>query len=406
MSDGCPIVHFDHHGPEHNADRIASYRQLRDQAPVVWTSTHGGYYVATTYDAVFHAARHPEIYSSARSSVGGEGLATTIPKAPVHLHIPVELDPPDHREYRKILNPALTPTVVAGMRERVQEITDSIIDEMAELGEGDLATVIGVPAAVTIDWLGLPVEDWPRYSAAHHAVIAEGAGSARYSEALEVDFPWMNAQIETAIAQRRMQPRDDMISYLIQADFGGRQLTDDEIFSMVELLISGGVGTTASLVGQTLVYLDDDPSMRTRLLEQPDLMERAVEEFLRAFSPTQALARTVVADDDLSGCPMHVGNRVLISWASANRDPAQFEEPDLVDIDRWPNRHLAFGAGVHRCAGSHLARLMAQVMISTVLARMPDYRVERSGLEPYASHGVNAGWRRIPVTFTPGPRRR
>jgi len=405
MSDGCPIVHFDHHGPEHNSDRVESYRRLRELAPVVRTDAHGGYYVATSYDAVFHAARHPEIYSSARSSVGGEGLATTIPKAPVHLHIPVELDPPEHREYRKILNPMLTPTAVARMRDRVQELTDSIIDEMIEAGHGDLATVIGVPAAVTIDWLGLPVDDWPRYSRAHHAVIAEGPGSDRYADALATDFPWMNSQIEAAIALRRQHPREDMISYLVQSDIEGRGLTDDEVFSIVELLISGGVGTTASLVGQTLVYLDDDRELRDRLIAHPGSMERAVEEFLRAFSPTQALARTVLADDDLAGCPVQAGDRVLMSWAAANRDCEHFDHPDRVDIDRWPNRHLAFGAGVHRCAGAHLARLMAQVMISSVLSRIPDYWVEREGLEPYASHGVNAGWRAIPVRFTPGPQR-
>lgn len=265
--------------------------------------------------------------------------------------------------------------------------------------------MIGVPAAVTIDWLGLPVEDWPRYSRAHHAVIAEGPGSDRYADALANDFPWMNSQIEAAIAVRRESPREDMISYLVRSDIDGRLLTDDEVFSIVELLISGGVGTTASLVGQTLVYLDEDRELRDRLIAHPESMERAVEEFLRAFSPTQALARTVLADDDLAGCPMHAGDRVLISWAAANRDSEQFADPDQVDVDRWPNRHLAFGAGVHRCAGAHLARLMSQVMISSVLSRMPDYQVVREDLEPYASHGVNAGWRAIPVSFTPGLRR-
>lgn len=403
MSDECPVVAFDHHGAEHNADPVVSYRRLREVGPVVRTEAHGGYFVVTDYDGVFHAARHPEIYSSARSSVGGEGLATTIPKAPVHLHIPVELDPPEHREYRKLLNPVLTPDAVQSMRERVQELTDTIIDSMIEQGSGDFAEVIGVPAAVTIDWLGLPVADWPRYSAALHAVIAEGPGSPRYAQALAEDFPWMNAQIEAAIRERREQPREDMISYLVRQPICDRPLSVDEVFSIVELLISGGVGTTASLVGQTLVYLDEDTQLREELIAHPERLERAVEEFLRVFSPTQALARTVLADNVVSGCPVHAGDRVLISWASANRDPQQFANPDDVDIARWPNRHLAFGAGVHRCAGAHLARLMAQTMIGTVLARMPDYQVDRAGLRPYASHGVNAGWKAIPVTFSPGP---
>ena len=404
MSDECPMVEFDHHGADHGDNPVASFRRLREVAPIVRTQSHGGYFVLTDYNSVFHAARHPEIYSSARSSVGGDGLATTIPKAPVHLHIPVELDPPEHRDYRRLLNPVLTPSAVEGMQARVQELTDTFIDEIIEHGHGDFATVIGVPAAVTIDWLGLPVSDWPRYSAAHHAVIAEGPGSADHARALAEDFPWMNSQILEAIRSRRVAPRADMISYLVQQEVNGCALSDDEVFSMVELLISGGVGTTASLVGQSLVYLDEDLELRRRLVDHPELLQRAIEEFLRVFSPTQALARSVVKDDEIAGCTVREGDRVLISWAAANRDAAQFADPDEVDITRWPNRHLAFGAGVHRCAGAHLARLMAQVIVSSVLTRMPDYRVVRRDLAPYSSQGVNAGWGKIPVTFTAGHR--
>jgi cytochrome P450 len=173
---------------------------------------------------------------------------------------------------------------------------------------------------------------------------------------------------------------------------------------MIELLISGGVGTTASLVSQTLVHLARHPGQRQRLIDEPDLMPRAVEEFLRAFSPTQALARTVTRDVEFRGCPMRKGDRALLAWSSANRDPAQFDCPDEVDLDRWPNRHTAFGMGVHRCAGAHLGRAIARELLGQILRRMPDYRIDESGLETYAHQGVNAGYQRIPATFTPGPR--
>jgi len=133
-------------------------------------------------------------------------------------------------------------------------------------------------------------------------------------------------------------------------------------------------------------------------------MDKAIEEFLRYFSPTQALARTVTQDTEFEGCPMKKGDRVLLAWNSANRDAEQFENPDEVDIERWPNRHTAFGLGVHRCAGSHLGRSMAKELLSQILNRMGDYVVDLDALEAYPHQGTNTGWQRIPATFTPGPR--
>jgi cytochrome P450 len=252
---------------------------------------------------------------------------------------------------------------------------------------------------VTLDWLGLPVKDWRRYSAALHAVLANRPGSAEHAEAVTSHLPWITAQIRAEIARRRAEPGDGLVDWIL-----GHGISDDDAYSMVELLISGGVGTTGSLVSQALVHLSEHPEQRRELQESPDLLERAVEEFLRAFSPTQALARTVTRDTELAGCPLRTGDRVLLAWASANRDPAAFERPDEVDIHRWPNRHAGFGIGVHRCAGAHLGRAMARELIGQVITRMPDYKVDLDALVAYPSQGVNSGWRRIPTTFTPGPR--
>ena len=153
------------------------------------------------------------------------------------------------------------------------------------------------------------------------------------------------------IRARRENPQDDIISYLVQQEVDDRPVTDDEVFSIVDLLLAGGVGTTASLVSNTVVWLYKNPDVRQQLIDDPSLLDKAIEEFLRYFSPTQALARTVVQDTEFHGCPMKVGDRVLLAWSSANRDAQQFENPDELDIKRWPNRHMAFGMGVHRCAG-------------------------------------------------------
>jgi cytochrome P450 len=153
-----------------------------------------------------------------------------------------------------------------------------------------------------------------------------------------------------------------------------------------------------------VVWLYRNPEVRAELQNDLSLLDKAIEEFLRFFSPTQALARTVTEETDKLGCPMSTGDRVLLSWSSANRDPNQFDNPDEVDIHRWPNRHVAFGLGVHRCAGSNLGRFMAKELLSQILTRLGDYVVDVDALEPYPHQGTNSGYQSIPVTFTPGPR--
>lgn len=402
---GCPVVDFDHNSAEHSVDPVGSYRRLREQAPIAWTNAQGGFWVLSDYASVFDAARNDAVFSSARSEHGGDGLATVIPKAPTRLHVPVELDPPEHRSYRRLLNPLTSPAAIARLEPMIDGWTTWFIDQVIEEGVCDLASVIGVPAVVTLDWLGLDVAPWRRYSRALHSVLADLPGSPAHTRSVTVDIPWMEEQIQQAIAVRRRAPRDDVVSHLMAQEVEGEPVTDDDVYSLVELLISGGVGTTASLVSQTLVHLARCPEQRRALIEAPDLLERAVEEFLRAFSPTQALARTVVSDVDFHGCPMREGDRVLLAWSSANRDGQHFEAPDEVRLDRWPNRHTGFGMGVHRCAGAHLGRAMARSLIGQVLERMPDYEIDLDAVEPYAHQGVNAGFQRIPATFTPGPRR-
>jgi cytochrome P450 len=401
---GCPVVDFDHNSAEHSADPIAVYRKLRAEAPVAWTEAHGGFWVVSDYAGVFDAARDDATFASGRSDHGGTGLNNVIPKAPVRLHIPVELDLPEHRWYRKIINPLTSPAAVERMQPMIKRWTTAFIDEVIETGSCDLASVIGVPAVVTIDWLGLDVTDWRRYSRALHSVLAHRADSPEHAHAVAVDIPWMEETITAAIAERRTTPREDIISVLLDAEVEGVPITDDAVYSIVELLISGGVGTTASLVSQTLVHLYEHPEQRDHLREHPENLERAVEEFLRAFSPTQALARTVTRDVTFHGCPMRAGDRVLLAWSSANRDAAQFDHPDEVVLDRWPNRHAAFGLGIHRCAGAHIGRAIARELIGQVITRMPDYRVDLQAVERYPHQGVNAGFQRIPTTFTPAPR--
>lgn len=401
----CPVVHFDHNSPVHAADPARSYRELREEHPVAWTEEHGGYWVLSDYSSVFDASRDDDLFSSARSEHGGEGLAILIPKTPMHRHIPIEVDPPDFRKYRRTLNLLTSPAAITGVVERIRHHTTWFIDRIIEQGHCDFAEIIGVPAITTVEWLGLPTDEWARYSFQHRTVLSAPKGSPDYVKATEVDLPYLTKQAKDVIAERAQRPTDDVISFLLAQTFDDRPLSQEEVYSMVELLLAGGTVTTSSLVSQALVWLYQHPDVRQRLIDEPELRTKAVEEFLRYFSPTQALARTVTRDVEFHGCPMREGDRALLAWASANRDPAGgFDDPDEVDVERWPNRHIAFGVGIHRCVGSHIARALAVEMISQIVDRMPDYVVDTARMVPFRNQGANTGYSSIPVTFTPGTR--
>ncbi|MGB3698331.1 MAG: cytochrome P450 [Gordonia sp. (in: high G+C Gram-positive bacteria)] len=401
----CPVTQFDHHSPEHTRDHVAIYKKLREQTPVAWSEAHGGFWVLSDYASVYEASRDDDKFSSARhDEYGGPGLAVTIPKAPTQFHIPIEIDPPNSAPYRKLINKVTAPKAVEKLEPMIKHYVTGIVDSVIETGEADLAIVAGVPAMAVIDWLGLNPAEYQVYVDAMHTLVSAAPGSDEYRHAAEISVPWVEATVREHIRYRREHPGDDITTYFIDAEVNGEPMTDDEIYSILELVISGGVGTTASLVTQSLVWLYQNQDERRQLIENPDMLNIAIEEFLRVFSPTQALARTVMSDAEFHGCPVRKGDRALLSWASANRDPEQFADPDEVDITRWPNRHIAFGVGVHRCAGLYIAKALAREIFTQVFERMGDYEVDMENLVTYPDQGTNAGFHSIPVTFTPGER--
>jgi cytochrome P450 len=405
VADDRPVVEFDHNSPEHSADPVASYRALRATHPVVWTEAWGGYWVLSGYEPIFDAARDDDTFSSARTKHGGEGQEITIPKRPMTEHFPIELDPPASMKYRRIMNALLSPSAVNAMRPMVEKYTTLFIDDIIETGKADFATLTGIPAIITIDWLTLPLEDWRRHAFAHRKVLSAPVGSPDYIKATQVEIPYLTDVIKKTISERRRNPGDDPISFILSHEIDGKPITEEDALCMIELIVSGGVGTTASLVGQAMVWLSEHTDVRQRLIDNPELMQNAVEEFLRYFSPTQALARTVARDADFHGVKIKAGDRALLAWASGSRDAeGGFENPDVLDIERSPNRHLAFGVGSHRCAGSHLGRLMSRTILTEILQRMPDYKVDKDNVVRYPQQGVNTGFDQLPATFTPGKR--
>lgn len=401
-----PTIDFDHHSAQVAQDPVGSYAQLRAQCPAFWTESHGGYWVFTRYDVAAEVLNDDARFSSARrADAGGDGSAVSIPKRPAVPQYPIELDPPETVPFRRILNPLLSPAACERLRPSIQRRVSWMIDRFIERGECDLvANLVGpVPSSVTVDWLGLPHDGWHRMGETMHDIIARVPGDPAWIKASS-DLVELYDVMRQTIKARRADPQSDVISYIVKQEINGAPITDDDALSVVALLIAGGVGTTASLSAQSLVWLSEHRDSHERLLNDPRFLRVATEEFLRYFAPVQALARTTRGDTQFAGCPMKDGDRLLIAFASANRDAEAFEKPDELLLDRFPNRHMSFGVGAHRCAGSNLARIIFQEVIQCVLRRLPDYRVDTGALVPFPSQGLNSGWQSVPAVFTPGQR--
>jgi cytochrome P450 len=203
------------------------------------------------------------------------------------------------------------------------------------------------------------------------------------------------------VSERRSRPQDDLASVLATATVNGEPLPDAHVLAMCGLVAAGGVDTTTALTANALHWLHANPGHRRRLIEDPGLIPVAVEEFLRYFSPVQMMARTATRDVELGGQPIRAGDRLLLSFAAANRDPSIFTDPADLILDRTPNRYISFGNGVHRCVGSHLARVQATVMLEEILKRMPDYAIDDAQAVRYPTIGAINGYIDLPATFTP-----
>jgi cytochrome P450 len=261
-----------------------------------------------------------------------------------------------------------------------------------------------VPAILTMKLMGLPYDNWHLYANLFHSVMAVPQDSDEYADAIAKVPAMMQDVIEFATA-RRSNPKDDLTSFLLQFEFDGRRLTDEQLLNILWNLIGGGVDTTTSQTALTLKHLGTHPDLRQQLIDQPELYRTATDEFLRYFSVNQTLSRTVTHDVVLGGQYLSKNDRVVLSWLSANHDETEFDRPDEIILDRAPNRHVAFGLGPHRCIGSHLARLMSAVMVKAVLDRIPDYQVDVDNVHQYLGNPSMTGLGKLPVTFTPATSR-
>ena len=398
-----PRVAFDHFAQESLQASTDAWRAVRDACPVAWTDANDGHWVLSGYAEVTAAFRDWGTFSSARTDP--QFSSVTLGNSRIPLLVPEELDPPEWYARRRVLAELLSPVAVERLQPRIVHWVTHAIDQVIETGSCEFVgdVICPVPSAVTLELLGFPREDWHRLASTFHAVASVRHGTAEFDRAV-ADMAWVAERVHDELVERRARPRADGLSFIAGHEVDDAPISDRDAEGLAFMAIAGGVDTTTALTASALVHLGRFPEVRRTLLERPDLIDSATEEFLRFYPPARTHARTVTADVEVGGARLRGGDRVLLSEAAACRDPAAFDDPDDFVVDRFPNRHIAFGVGMHRCPGSHLARAEFKETLRQVLARMPDFEVDVAGIVEYPNWAVIGGWAAIPATFTPGRR--
>lgn len=343
------------------------YKALRGSNPV-FRSTQA--VVLSRLADIEMALKHTELFSSNMDAVD---LGNVRPL------IPLQIDPPDHAKYRRILDPLFTPREMARREPLVTELVNEMIDRFAPRGECDFHAEFAVPLPCTVflQLLGLPLEDLDRFLLWKDGVIrpAGDSGFDRRHESSAGVAQQIYEYFDKAIDEHIAVPRDDVLSAMIAADVGGQPLSREELLDICFLFLIAGLDTVTDSLDCFFVYLARHPQHRRQLVERPDVLPGAVEELLRWETPVPGVARVATQDVEVGGCPISKGERVSPLLGAANTDPAEFPDPEIVDFTRSPNRHRAFGGGPHRCLGSHLARMELRVALREFHRRIPDYEI-------------------------------
>jgi cytochrome P450 len=386
---------FDHLEPAWAHDPYPIQDDLRRRCPVARTERFGGAWLPTRYDDVAAIAYDTDRFSS--RSIIVTNVRPSRELAPIGGGPPITSDPPFHHGARKLLLPAFTKKAVERYEPSTRAYCNALIDAFDSRTTVDAAEEYAqhIPARVIADMLGFPPQDAPKFRE-FAATTLEGANhtAAERRERMGEQFSYLYARIHEHIAN----PRDDLTTYLINTELNGQKLEPSHVAGTMSLLLIAGLDTTWSAIGASLWHLARAPHDRQRLVSEPDLLPSAVEEFLRAYAPV-TMARLVTEDTRWRGADMKADDWILLSFPAANRDPAHFDQADDVIIDRQVNQHAAFGLGIHRCVGSHLARMELRVALQVWLERLPAFALTDPAAVTWST-GQIRGPRTLPVRIS------
>lgn len=372
--------------------------ELAAKGPVVYSPAYGGHWIVTHYKEIHQILTDPQTFSS---------YPNNLVTADIGKFIPLELDPPEHTSYRQALQPLFSPQRMKKLSDSIRTVVNELIDEFGAKGEAEFISQFAheLPARIFLALMDWPLADAPLFTEATDAILfgkpggtEEESNQARMMAGLK-----MFGYFQNIVEDRRANPGDDITSTLIHAEVslpdGTRVLTDEELNRMFFLLLIGGLHTVQGSLAWSIVHLVNNPGQREAIIADPAAIPKAVEEILRieaAIIPGRRATREV----ELGGVTIAEGDQLILMLCSANRDPAEFPQPTDFDIERHPNRHLSFGAGVHRCVGSHLGRVELTVALEELHRRIPDYQLVESDPPVFHSSQVR-GCMRLPITFTP-----
>ncbi|MBA2609234.1 MAG: cytochrome P450 [Actinobacteria bacterium] len=398
---GNPVVtdwttDFDHTDKAWAADPYPIMDELRDTCPVAHSDRFGGAWLPTRHEDVSAIANDTEHFTS-RSIVVSEHRPP-MELAPEGIAPPISSDPPFHAQARRMLLPVFSPQTIDKLEPSTRAYCQELLAALQGKDVVDAAAdyAAHIPVRVIANMLGLPEEDGDKFRG---FVLHVLEGVALPLEERIVGFQQLFEYLMPQINDRVANPKDDLISFLLASELDGKPLDPFHVVRTVALLLIAGIDTTWSAIGASIWHLAKSPTDLKRLVNEPELMPTAIEELLRAYAPV-TMARLVKEDFEFQGCPMKAEDWVLLSFPAANRDPAFFENPDEVILDRSPNRHAAFGLGIHRCAGSHLARMEMRVALEEWVKVYPDFSLEDAGAVRW-SGGQVRGPRVLPIQVGP-----
>jgi cytochrome P450 family 142 subfamily A polypeptide 1 len=384
--------------PEFYVDPWQAYRWLRDEAPAYWDPVQK-LWVISRYDDVLDVEKDTGRYSSAQ---GSRPLVDQREDMSM-----INMDDPEHQEQRRLVLPRFTPRAVRGHEDHVRDVVTEILDAVAPLGQCEAIEAVAsrLPAIIIGDLLGYPRELWERvrYWSEQTMLLSGQTSPDGPPHAIHPDIvPVVLEFSETTsalIMARRAEPRDDLISAWVHAPgWDVKRVLDETI-----LVLDGGAETTRTVIGSMIRELALQPAQRRILAERPGLLAgTAVEEFIRWVSPISNMRRTATADHDRHGQRIRAGDEVLLLYGAANRDPRAFSSPDVLDVTRSRNRHLAFGHGAHLCLGAHLARLEIRVLFEELLRRMPDWELASPDEPRIVPSTFTRAYDQVRITFAPG----
>jgi cytochrome P450 len=361
------------------AEPHALYKALREGCPVLRTGGQGGV-ILSRHDDVLFALRHPEIFSSVDSvAIGNE--------RPL---IPLQIDPPEHVKYRKLLDPVFSRTRVLKLEPEVRKLAGELCDRFAARGSCDFHKEFAepLPSTVFLRLLGLPLSRLDYFLQLKDGIIRpQEQGAEDHAKARAEAGRKIYALFEEAIDARVAEPTEDLLTWMMGEEVDGEKLTRQQLLDICYLLLIAGLDTVTASLDTFVAYLAKHPERRRMAVERPQMLDGVVEELLRHETPVIGVPRVVVKEVTLSGVTLQPGDKVTLLLASANSDEAGFPQPDEVDFERRPNRHLAFGGGPHRCLGSHLARMELRAALDEFHKRVPVYSLPE-GAELSYSIGI------------------